>query len=345
MLRLGCFEASQLGVPAAVATDGMVRLTRKLGKSSASGMVNAVLRKAVRTDVLTGASPDLRWSHPEWLWRRWAGFFGAAAAERAMEAAQAPAAPWVWFADEDSRSRIEDAGVALEPHPWCPGAWTAGEGRPELMKAVRQGRANVQDPSSQLVARLAVSLTGGTGCAADLCAAPGGKSSLIRALGRWRVFVAGDNNPPKVGRLARRLGPVPLVVADAGRPALTGGSWDLVLLDAPCSGTGTLRRHPELKWRLSSETISGAAGRQRSMIEAGGELLASGGTLVYATCSVEPEENEAHFQIVPDGFEMAPLEDQLPDGLPWIETGSGGVRILPHEFGDGFTVHALRRAG
>jgi 16S rRNA (cytosine967-C5)-methyltransferase len=342
VLRMGCFEVQQLGVPAPVATDAMIRLARLLGKSSAAGMVNAVLRRATAGDAVV-TTPDLRWSHPEWLWRRWSGSFGAAAAEGAMAAAQDPAPPWVWFDQDRSMSDSETSGVVFEPHPWCPGARSAGDGRPELMERVRQGAAIVQDPSSQMVARIAVSVAGGSGRAADLCAAPGGKTALMRRLGDWEVLVASDLSLAKAVRLDRRLAAVAVVTGDAGRPALRPGAWDLVLLDAPCSGTGTFRRHPELKWRLTPEAIAGAAGNQRPMIRAALDLLAPGGALVYATCSVEPEENEAHFRDLATGFARVPLDDHLPAAMPWVETPAGGVRILPHVYGDGFTVHALRR--
>jgi len=341
-LRMGCFEVHKLGVPAPVATDAMIRLTRRMRKASAAGMVNAVLRRAAAdTDFLT--RPDLRWSHPEWLWRRWSGIFGAESAEIAMTAAQDPAPPWVWFVDDHPSNALADGRVILEPHPWCPETWTAVEGRPELMKRVQQGCAVVQDPSSQMVARIAAGVADGSGRGADLCAAPGGKTALLRKLGGWDRLVAGDVSLAKAVRLGRRLGEVSVVVGDAGRPSLSPGVWDLVLLDAPCSGTGTFRRHPELKWRLTPESIADAAQHQRPMIVASSDLLAPGGVLVYATCSVEPEENEGHFLDVPEGFERACLEDHLPAGLPWNETTAGGVRILPHEHGDGFTVHALRR--
>ncbi len=345
-LRLGVFEALHLGVPAPVATDAAVRLTRELRKASAAGMVNAVLRRAVAVDVETDASaPDLRWSHPEWLWRRWSAAFGAEAAASAMEAAQEPAPPWVWFVADDEKVAFEKTGAVCRPHPWCPGAWSADEGRSELMALVRQGGAVVQDPSSQLVARVAVSASGGSGWAADLCAAPGGKTALMQALGDWNVLVAGDRSPAKALRLSRRLDRVSVMVADAIRPALARRAWDLVLLDAPCSGTGTFRRHPELKWRLDPEAIARAAEQQRPMIGPAVELLAPDGVLVYATCSVESEENEAHFNQPPDGFEGVELGKHLPEGTPWSETGAGGARILPHEYGDGFTVHAVRRKG
>lgn len=343
VLRLGCFEGSRLGVPVPVATDAMVRLTRKLRKTSAAGMVNAVLRRTLNAEVPGTTPPDLDWSHPEWVWRRWSAVFGPDAAEAAMAAAQEPAPPWVWFADNSDRSAAERDRAVLLAHPWCPGAWTARDGRSELMDRVSSGAAVVQDPSSQLVARLAVDLAGGRGRAVDLCAAPGGKTALMGHLGGWDLLVAGDRNPARARRLGRRIDPIPVVVADAIRPAVAEACWDLVLLDAPCSGTGTFRRHPELKWRLTSEAIDEAAAVQQRMIEAAVGLLAPGGVLVYATCSVEPEENEAHFASLPDGCDHVSLDGHLPDGVPWRETVSGGVRILPHAHGDGFTVHSLRR--
>lgn len=342
ILRMGCFEVHQLGVPAPVATDSMIRLTRRMGKSSAAGMVNAVLRRAAAA-VEAASPPDLRWSHPEWLWLRWSESFGAGAAEAAMAAAQEPAPPWIWF-DHDRPDRDRENGtVVLDPHPWCPETWTATEGRPEMMGWVERGRAIVQDPSSQMVARIAVSAAQGRGRGADLCAAPGGKTALMRKLGRWDFLAACDLSPAKAARLGRRVGGVAVVAGDAGRPALSPGTWELALLDAPCSGTGTLRRHPELKWRLAPEAITVAAEHQRPMISAALDLLAPGGVLVYATCSIEPEENEAHFVNLPTGFERVSLGDHLPAAVPCTETDAGGVRILPHEHGDGFTVHALRR--
>jgi 16S rRNA (cytosine967-C5)-methyltransferase len=342
-LRLGLFEAWWLGVPAAVATDAMVRLVRRLGKGSAAGFINAVLRRAVSEGRPSEATPDVEWSHPEWIWRRWNRAFGRSAAVGAMAAGQAPAPPWVWFPVDADLDEHVASGVDLEAHPWCADAWTSTAQPSRLMALVAAGRAVVQDPSSQLVARLAAAVAGGAGRAVDLCAAPGGKTALIGRLGRWHRLVAAEVDPFKAARLAERLASVPVVVADARRPALVANSWDLVLLDAPCTGTGTFRRHPELKWRLRSRAVCDAADRQRPMIDAAAGLVAPGGVLVYATCSIEPEENEAHFESTPKGFERAPMEENLPTGVPWLPTTAGGVRILPHEWGDGFTVHAVRR--
>jgi 16S rRNA (cytosine967-C5)-methyltransferase len=344
-LRVGLHDAVQLGVPAAVATDGAVHLVRRLGKGSAAGMVNAVLRRAAASwsDRLPDATPDVRLSHPEWLYRRWRAGFGPATAERMMAAAQQPAPVWVWFFEPD------DGGdrPGVRPHPWCPGAWRAVDDEGGVIAEVEAGAAYVQDPSSQVVAHAAHRMAP-SGSFVDLCAAPGGKTALLLRLGDRRQALALDLTLQRV-RLMRPLVERALgcwlVAADAARTPLRASEFDLVLLDAPCTGTGTLRRHPELRWRLTPEAIVERAELQARLLAEAWRLVAPGGALLYATCSVEPEENEAHFRQVPAGFETADLSAVLPAGTPWRPTDAGGARILPHEDGDGFTLHALRRVG
>jgi len=350
VLRVALFEAAVLGVPAAVATDSAVRTVRRLGASSAAGLVNAVLRRAAPSwaTLLEQASPDLRLSHPEWLYRRWQRAYGAQAAERAMAAAQEPAPVWVWWRDEAARDAAAASGLELEPHPWCPGAWTAPEQARELLAAVAAGAAYVQDPSSQLVAQLALRLGGGGARLADVCAAPGGKLALWRRLGGATRPLALDRHLGRLrlaGRLLDRVGGAELVVADATAPSLRPGSRDLVLVDAPCSGTGTLRRHPELKWRLQPAGIAELAALQSRILDGACELAAPGGVVLYTTCSVEPEENEVLVERLPAEFEAIDLAPLLPAGVPAALTAAGGVRLLPSLDGDGFTMHAVRRRG
>jgi len=346
-LRLGLVEAMRLGMPPALATDGAVRLVRRLGCSSASGMVNAILRKVTTgwRDDLAQSSPDVQLAHPEWLYRRWNDAFGAENAESAMASAQEPAVTWVWFSNPDVRDRLSQEGVELERHPWCPGAWSAPNDTPRLVEKVKQGEAYAQDPSSQLVSHAASRLSSKGGRFLDLCAAPGGKSALARTLAPWDLMVAADVRVSRV-RLMRptleRLGGHPVVAADALQPPFSDG-WNLVVIDAPCSGTGTLRRHPEIKWRLRREALPELAAKQRAMLVAGLKLVAPGGVLLYSTCSVEPEENEDLFSHLPAGFEREDLGPTFPDGVPWIPTPAGGIRILPNLLGDGFTMHAIRK--
>ena len=347
VLRLGLVEIMRLGLPPALATDSAVRLVKRLGLSSASGMVNAVLRKAATgwRERLAVASVDVQLAHPWWLFNRWAERFGPSAAEAAMASAQEPAVTWVWFLDDGARQVLLDEETSLAPHPWCPGAWSAPDDVGRLVAYVIDGAAYAQDPSSQLVAHLAHSIGGG-GRLLDLCAAPGGKAALAASLGNWERTAAADRSLSRA-RLMRPLlpavGGAPAIAADVRRPPFREAAWDLVLLDAPCSGTGTFRRHPELKWRLRQASILELAAAQREMMARALELVAPAGVLLYATCSVEAEENEGVVGELPEGFAVESLEPALPPSVPWIATAAGGIRILPNPLGDGFTIHAIRR--
>jgi len=352
VLRSAVFEARFLGVPAPVATDAAVRLTRRAGKSSAAGLVNAVARRAIRdwSELVADEPLDVQLSHPEWLLRRWQDELGSDRAEAMARADQAPAPLWVWFPEAAKRRDLEAEGVGLVPHPWCPGAWTAPGEAPALAKAVGRGDARAQDPTSQLVAHLVSRLADGLERPrlADLCAAPGGKTTLMAHLRPWGRHLALEIHPRRVRRLqalmARQGGGCLVARGDGASPPLRPDAWDLVLVDAPCSGTGTLRRHPEIRWRLEPGDLGRLAEQQRRLIHGALDLLAPGGVLVYATCSVEPEENEALFERLPAGFASRALEPTLPAGVPALATEAGGVRILQSEDGDGFTVHAVERA-
>jgi len=347
-LRIGLVEMMRLGLEPALATDGAVHLVRRLGKSSAAGMVNAVLRKAGAgwREFLAASAVDVRLSHPRWIFNRWSSRVGREAAETAMAAAQEPAITWAWFFQEDSRRQLLAEKVELRAHPWCPGAWSAPEQTGRLIAAVSGGVAYAQDPSSQLVAHVADALIPRGDRVLDLCAAPGGKSALMLHLGSAGHAVAADlrlNRSRLMRSTISRAGSCAVVAADAAVAPFADGSWDFVVLDAPCTGTGTFRRHPELKWRLSPESVSSMAQKQRVLLEAGLQLLAPGGALLYTTCSVEPEENEGVVAKMPSGFKIEALEKNLPAGVPSIPTDAGGIRILPSLDGDGFTMHAVRR--
>jgi len=340
VLRLALAEITVMGIPAPVAGDAAVRLIRELGKWRASGLVNAVIRRAPRKweEISENAPPDLRFSHPRWIWERWATNFGRAAATGAMESAQFPAPLWV-FGLGDGDSVVDGA-----PHPWMPGAFTL-ETR-KMMSLLASLKVYAMDPSSQLVAHVAASRSRPGALLADLCAAPGGKALRIAHSGKKLEIIAGDRNLRRL-RLGlpsmRSTGRIRIVQADVQRSPFPPSSFGLVLLDAPCSGTGTFRRHPELKWSLDKDTIRQRAAMQRGMINQGGDLVEPGGYLLYSTCSVEPEENEEHFIDPADGFVTEPVEPFLPDRCPAIPTPAGGVRILPGAERDGFSMHLLRK--
>lgn len=349
-LRLGLVEAMKLGVAPALATDGAVRLVRRLGCSSASGMVNAILRKAVLSwpADLERSSVDVAWSHPWWIYDRWRQTFGQQDAETSMASAQERSETWVWFLDEMARARLQEAGVLLEAHSWCPGAWSAPEDPKALVREVVAGTAYAQDPSSLLVAQAALGLAGDGTSLVDLCAAPGGKTAFLAKHRIWRRAAASDLRLVRarlVSRLVGRISPVSVAAADATVPPFEPGAWDLVLLDAPCTGTGTFRRHPEIKWRLQPASVAELAGLQRKLFRAALDLVSIGGVLLYSTCSIEPEENEGIVGSIGEGFEAVDLSPVIHEDAPWRETETGGARILPNPDGDGFTMHAVRRVG
>lgn len=347
-LRIGIFEIVELGVPAPVAGDGAVHLVRGLGKGRAGGLVNAVMRRAPQywERVAQSGDPGLRYSHPDWLWQRWLNEWGAEAAAEAMASSQKPAPVWVWFFDSKTRQEINSAGVELTAHPWVPDAWRAPGNR--LVKVLISGKAYAQDPASQLVAHIATALGQPVQeTLLDLCAAPGGKTARAAHFGRWRQVVACDAHLGRLG-MARSLFAasglsVMSVAQDGLQCAAAPGRWQVVLLDAPCTGTGTLRRHPELRWRLKPGDIDERALLQRSLIDHATELVAPGGVLVYSTCSVEPEENEQHFEELPVGFERRNLDQCLPPGTPAVHTSCGGIVLRPQDLCDGFTIHVIRR--
>jgi 16S rRNA (cytosine967-C5)-methyltransferase len=334
-----------MGTPTAIAVSEAVRVAKALSPRGA-GLVNAVLRRAV---AAPWPEPDderlplaVRFSHPAWLLKRWRALLGHEGARAAMLADQTPA-PLCLLAAATRRAELEAAGCRLEDHPGVPGVLVCREGAPAAVAALRSGAAYAMDPTAVVVARL---LPAVRGTVVDLAAAPGGKSLVVAAERGAAGHVAFDRH---LGRsvlmrdnLAGARASVAIAVADAVAAPLRPGSCAAVILDAPCSGTGTLRRHPEIRWRLRREDLAALATTQRALAHAAAGLLAPGGWLLYATCSLEPEENGG---VVGElGLAAVPVGDLLPAGVPCLALASGGTLIAPSPWGDGFTVHLLRRS-
>jgi 16S rRNA (cytosine967-C5)-methyltransferase len=299
-LRLGAYQILRLRVPDRAAVSESVELARA-SAPRAAGFVNAVLRALARNGAppLPDAERDpLGWlttagSLPRWLAERWTGRLGAKTAiARARVAAEPPP---VWFRLNprvaDALDQVRAAGLEVRPAP-VPGAWeSSGSLPPDLLE---RGVAYVQDLGSQMVGRLAAF----PGRVLDACAAPGGKATLVADAGGPATSVfAGEASLERARRLraltARWGSPnVRVVGADAERPPFAA-PFDVVLLDAPCSGLGTIARNPDIRWRARPEDLPRHARRQGAMLDALAGLVAPGGRLVYSTCSSEPEENEA----------------------------------------------------
>lgn len=348
-LRLGAYQLLYLRVPRHAAVSEAVDLARQ-AEPRAAGFANAVLRRLEREgpppEPEAGADP-LGWlttagSLPPWLAERWFARLGPVEAVARARALLEPPPTHVRLNPRvpDALAQLEAAGVETRATD-VPGALEASGGR--LTDLARRGVLYVQDEGSQLVALLAAS----DGLVLDACAAPGGKALLIADAGgpRTRV-IAADASRRRVATLARlraRWGArnVSVVAASALQPPFAG-TFDVVLLDAPCSGLGTLARNPDVRWRLAPEAVLRHADLQRRLIGSVASLVRPGGRLVYATCSLEPEENEDVVERFLEGHaEFGTAATPL-----WARPFRAGsfLRIEPGG-GDAFFAAPLRRLG
>jgi 16S rRNA (cytosine967-C5)-methyltransferase len=250
---------------------------------------------------------------------------------------------------EEILRRLAADGIVAVRSPWAPLALTVTSGNAGAHPLVTSGALAVVDAAAQAM----VELVPAADVVADLAAAPGGKTRTLLATGRARRVVALDRTASRALRLAANLAAAgrreeALVVrADAGRAPLPWGRFASVLLDAPCSGTGTLRKNPEIRLRLKLEDLAGFAETQRRLLTSALDLVAPGGTLVYVTCSLEREENEGVVDAVlgerPGFARVAPETSGLPVPLAAAVGPEGHVRVLPGATHDGFSASVLRR--
>jgi 16S rRNA (cytosine967-C5)-methyltransferase len=311
-LRMGAFQLLHMDrIPAHAALSESVELCRAAGNPHATGMVNAILRK-VATSKPTSQKRDVghpvsaliferteafagRLGHPVWLVARWAEQYGRAAALKICEADQ----------QEPGRGGLFAAG---------------DEGLPEI------------DDGSRLVAEIAAAAMpeGGTRVW-DCCAAPGGKTLVLAMRGAGAEVLATDVSAKRLAQMQGRLrrfayaSGVKTAVMDASKLPESAGEFDLILCDVPCSGTGTLGRNPEIRLRLAPEELTRQAARQKEILAAALKRLAPGGRLVYSTCSLEPEENEAVVAAAGSGMRRVSVEELLGK-VPGLSVGEGLVR-------------------
>jgi 16S rRNA (cytosine967-C5)-methyltransferase len=363
LLRLTAYQLVFLDrVPAYAAVHDAVGLAG--GAPGVAGYVNAVLRAFARRGAAERepAPPRdpvealaTRCSFPGWLAARWVARHGPAEAEALMRALNerpplTVRANTLRTSREALAARLRDeTGATVEATPLAPdGLRVQGGGDPGGWPAFVEGQCVVQDEASMLVARLLEPAAGAT--LADVCAAPGTKTTHLAQLmhDRGRVL-AFDPQPARLARLVdavARLG-VTIVEPVAGDVETVAPRWagacDGVLVDAPCSNLGVLRRNPEAKWRRQPADLAAAGARQRAILDAAAALVRPGGRLVYATCSLEPEEND---EVVRDFLAgHAAFTVDPPTAGPVSPDAGGFVRCLPHRHGtDGFTAIRLRRA-
>jgi 16S rRNA (cytosine967-C5)-methyltransferase len=265
-----------------------------------SGVVNASLR-ALATQPRATVTADglaLETSHPAWLVSRWVERFGPTLARAILTADnERPSVHLRPHAGRISASelvdRLMEEGAEASPHPLFPECVVLKGGDPRRLAAFREGLFAIQDVSAQMVSRLLPRIRGGLFL--DACAAPGGKIGAAAERPDGATFLATDVSRTRLSRLletARRQRlPIHTLVADARNLALRRRP-DVVLVDAPCLGTGTLRRRVDARWQISPDRLPELLDLQRGILSNAAGLLAPGGFLLYATCSLEPEENE-----------------------------------------------------
>jgi 16S rRNA (cytosine967-C5)-methyltransferase len=357
LLRAGAYQLLQMrSVPPYAAIAQTVELAKTRHGLGASKLVNAVLRRLDRErDSLTRVSFSdpvealvLAHSHPRWLIQRWIANFGIVDTTALLAANNTEPAIYVRpfnVVREQLEASLEAAGLQIGEAPLVRDSvrLPAGVALTEL-SAYAEGRFFVQDPAATLVTQYAAI---SAGCVvADVCAAPGGKA-LELARGAARV-VASDKSAARLSRLAENIQRVDahvieLLVMDARSPALR--QVDAVLVDAPCTGTGTFRRHPDARWRLKPTDISQLATTQRSLLEAAAQIVRPGGLLVYSTCSLEPEENDQPVDQFLESHPEFTLEAPPPGTVPAEVLDRGRLRVLPQLHGaDGAFAARLRKA-
>ena len=331
-LRLGVYQLQFLSrVPARAAIFESVELVKAARKRSASSFVNAVLRTIAGTGkedffAEISKSPDAialsrTAAHPPWLVERWTDHYGLETSRQICAHDQTVPDTAIHIHGDRSDgiavdAELAEAGVQFEPGRLLSAARRVLAGDVIATRAYQEGRISIQDEASQLVALLA-----GRGetvvdsTILDCCAAPGSKTALLaRRNPRAKVF-ATELHPHRARLLQslNRLHNVHVVAADARDLPFAIG-FDCVLADVPCSGTGTLARNPEIKWRLKPEDLRDLQSRQAAILKSALRQLATGGRLVYSTCSLEPAENEAVVEAVLDGtgeFKVADLTAEL----------------------------------
>lgn len=357
VLRLGAYQALYMdAVPSFAAVSESVDQVRQVAGRRPAGLVNAVLRRVAEAGDGPELFPDpetepeaflATWgSHPRWLLQRWMARLTFADVQALVEHDNRRPSTFLMSLDLDVRQTLERLGDAgIEAHlVWDePACVRLAPGTAPAAALGAVPASIIQDPAAGLVARYA-DLPAGTDVA-DLCAAPGGKAMALAGAGR-RVLAA-DLSAPRlelVRENAARTGRgVQCVVADALRPPLA--SVDAVLLDAPCSGTGTLARHPDARWRLAPDDIDRFARLQGRMLDAAAAVVRRGGWLVYSTCTLEPEENGAQVEAFLDRHPEFHMEATEAAPGRWLDR-AGRLAVTPVVGGhDGAFAARMRRNG
>ena len=361
ILRLGAYQILYLDkIPDSAAVNESVKLAKLFGRGAASGLVNAVLRKVSQNKNALPAIPDrdeakylsIKYSHPKWLVKRLLAVLGREECEGFLAANNGVAPMTVQVNPlkttvEELTAELEAAGVTVKPHSWVPGCLElSGTGDLNGLEAFRAGKFQVQDPAARLVALISGVKPGDR--VLDVCAAPGGKSfSAAFAMENQGSITACDLHENKLKRVlegAERLGVTCMNTAAAdgrvNRPEWRE-AFDVVLVDAPCSGLGIIRKKPDTRYKKADELFTLPV-IQSAILDNAATYVRPGGTLVYSTCTILPEENEELVSVFladhPD-FTMVPFT--LPDP---VGENKGSLTLWPQRHDtDGFYICRMKR--
>jgi 16S rRNA (cytosine967-C5)-methyltransferase len=354
LLLVGLAQIDALGLAPHAAVGATVDAVKQLGREGLAGLFNAVLRKATREPWPVSPSRAVQASHPDWLLRRfeadWPDRVDALLAANNAEAplwlrANAPRVP-----REALRERLAAAGVAAEPGPARDSLRLVERANPAMLPGFDAGAFHVQDLAAQLAVEALAPSPGMR--VLDACAAPGGKTlGLLSAVGDAGEVLALDVDAARLARVealvatlrpsAARFAANAADAADVARWH-DGRAFDAILLDAPCSATGILRRQPDIKAHRREADIAVLAATQVRLLDGLFPLLRPGGRLLYATCSVLREENDAQvaaFLVRTPGARLVPVDERFGH-----DTGHGRQRFPGDDGGDGFFYALIERA-
>ena len=314
-LRMGAYQIRFLRVAPHAAVNETVELVKQARKVSAAGLTNAVMRKLLALQKsgkqLALPRPPEIFAHPEWMTDRWKKQFGEEVVALICKYDQQPPETSLRLSQPSDELELPQAGLEVSPGTLMGSARRLLKGDVSQLAAFREGRIAIQDEGSQLVAAL---VCGGQKIL-DCCAAPGGKTGAMASKRPTAEIVAVELHPHRA-RLLRERAPqvnVQVITADALELPF-GDVFDRVLADVPCSGTGTLARNPEIKWKLRPEDLIDLQQRQVQILKAAMKHVAPGGRVIYSTCSLEVEENEEvvrHAIANTTSFKVAPVRAEL----------------------------------
>lgn len=371
ILRLAAYQLIHLDrIPAAAAVNDAVAMTRRARKTSAAGLVNAVLRNLSRNRhrlPLPARPPagdplaylEISLSHPNWLSARWLRRYGFDAAEQWALFNNTPAPLTIRVNRLKTTAReltraLGELDVGVEPARYAPDGLIVRSGNPLHTPLASSGLFFLQDEASQLVALLGAPTPGMR--VLDACASPGGKTTAMAAMADDRAtIVAADVRKARIQLLretvrASATTSVRVVQADLEEGLPFTAAFDVVFVDAPCSGVGTIRRDPDIRWRRTEGDLAPLAASQIRMIHNAAQAVGAGGRLIYSTCSSEPEENDAvleEFLRANSSFRLVNLVQEQPPyfgALAPVLDSDGILRTSPHEHGlEAFFGAVLRR--